>query len=191
MNEHTPRPQPPAPAPEPHTPEPRPRPWNLETHPLSGLEMLAIGMPDKPHAAEATLREPEEAWNSPDVDVNQSLLSKLASGDSLPDVPLPEGHPDASVGVEWTGHCVAEEEIVVAFRLRSGSYLVGFLCSNLFMSGIDYYTRREVFELLRVYFIYGCCIGFIWFIVLWDIAHVAFLERLICKEPPFDGIEAQ
>jgi len=43
--------------------------------------------------------------------------------------------------------------MVVAFGLGSGSCLVRFLCSNLFMSAVDYYTRCEVFGLLRVYFI--------------------------------------
>jgi len=33
--------------------------------------------------------------------------------------------------------------------------------------------------------------GFILFIVLWDIAHAAFLQLLACKEPPCDGVEAQ
>jgi len=56
--------------------------------------------------------------------------------------------------------------MVVAFGLWSGSCLVRFLCSNLFISGIDYYTCHEVFESLRVYFLYGFCIGFILFIVL-------------------------
>jgi len=43
---------------------------------------------------------------------------------------------------------------VVAFRLVSGSCLVHFICSNLFISGIYYYTRREVIGSLKVYFIY-------------------------------------
>ena len=75
-------------------------------------------------------------------------------------------------------------------------FLVRFLCSNLFISGIHYYTGREVFGLLKVYFIFGFCTGFIFigfslFIVLWDIAHAAFLQLLACKEPPCDGVEAQ
>jgi len=41
-----------------------------------------------------------------------------------------------------------------AFGLESGSCLVSFLCSNLFISGIDYYTHCEVFDLLRVYFLF-------------------------------------
>jgi len=80
--------------------------------------------------------------------------------------------------------------MVGAFRLGWGSRLVRFLCSNLYISGIDYYTRREVFESLRAYNLYGFCCGFIWFIVLWDIAHAAFLQLLACKEPPCDGVEA-
>jgi hypothetical protein len=54
--------------------------------------------------------------------------------------------------------------MVVAFGLGSGSCLVRFVCSNLFISGIDYYTRREVFGLLKVYFIYRfVLVLFYWF----------------------------
>jgi len=81
--------------------------------------------------------------------------------------------------------------MVVAFLFGLGSCLGRFLCSNLLISGFDFYTRREVFESLRVYFLYGFCIGFILFIVLWDIAHTASLQLLACKEPPGDGVEAQ
>jgi len=81
--------------------------------------------------------------------------------------------------------------MVVVFGLRSGSCLVWFLCSNLFISGIDYYMRREFFGSLRVYFIYGFCIGYILFKVLWDIVHAGFLQLLACNEPPCDGVEAQ
>jgi hypothetical protein len=86
--------------------------------------------------------------------------------------------------------------MVVAFWLGSVSCLVRFLCSNLSISGIDYYTRREVFGSLKVSFIYGFCTGFIFigfslFIVLWDIAHAVFLQLLACKEPPCDCIVAQ
>jgi hypothetical protein len=56
--------------------------------------------------------------------------------------------------------------MIVLLRLGSGYCLVCFLCSNLLMSSIDYYTRREVFGLLRVYFIYGFCIGFILLVVV-------------------------
>jgi hypothetical protein len=86
--------------------------------------------------------------------------------------------------------------MVVAFRLGSRSCLVCFLCSNLFISGICYYTGREVFGSLKVYFIYGFCTGFICigyslFIVLWDITHAPFLQLLACKEPLCDGFEDQ
>jgi len=86
--------------------------------------------------------------------------------------------------------------MVIEFMLRSGSCLVRFLCSNLFISGIYYYTCREGFGSLKVYFIYGFCTGFIFigfslFIVLWDIAHAAFLQLLAYKEPPSDGVEAE
>jgi hypothetical protein len=40
-------------------------------------------------------------------------------------------------------------------------FLVCFLGSDLFISGIYYYTCCEVFTLLKVYFIYGSCTGFI------------------------------
>jgi hypothetical protein len=85
--------------------------------------------------------------------------------------------------------------MVVAFGLGSGSCLVCFLCSNLFSSGIGYYTRREVFGSLKIYFIDGFCTGFIFvgfslFIVIWDIGHAACLHLLACKEPPCDAVEA-
>jgi len=86
--------------------------------------------------------------------------------------------------------------MIVACRLGSGSCLVRFLCSNLFISDIYYYTRRKVFGSLKVYFTYRFCTGCIFirfslFVVLWDIAHAAFLQLLACKEPPCDGVEAQ
>jgi hypothetical protein len=85
--------------------------------------------------------------------------------------------------------------MVVAFRLGSGSCLVRFLSSNIFMSGIYYYMHREVFGSLKVYFVYGFCTGFIFigfnsFIVLWNIAHAVSLELLACKEPLCHGVEA-
>ena len=77
------------------------------------------------------------------------------------------------------------------FWLGSGSGLVRFLCSNLFIPGIDYYIPCEVFGLFRVNLVYVFCIGFILFIVLSDIAHAALLQLLACKEPPCDGVVAQ
>ena len=105
MREHTPRPQPPAPAARPQTPEPHPKPRTPETHPLSELEHLGRVTPQKRHPAVPTLREAEAAGNTSDVDVNQQPLIELAGGDSLsdvplPDVPLPEARPDASVRKE-------------------------------------------------------------------------------------------
>ena len=65
--------------------------------------------------------------------------------------------------------------MVVAFGLGSGSCLVRFLCSNLFISGIDYYTRREVFGLLKVYFIYRfVLVLFYWFYFIGFILLVLF-----------------
>jgi len=86
--------------------------------------------------------------------------------------------------------------VVVVFGSRSGSCLVCFLCSNQFISGIDYYSRRVVFVSLSVCFIYGFCTAFILigcrlFIVLWDIGRAACLQLLACNEPPCDGVEAE
>ena len=78
--------------------------------------------------------------------------------------------------------------MVVVYRLGLDSCIVWFLCSNLLISDIEYYTRREVFESLRVYFVNGFCIGLIVFIVLWDITHGVSLQLLACKEPPCDGV---
>jgi hypothetical protein len=75
--------------------------------------------------------------------------------------------------------------MVVAFRLGSGSCLVCFRCSNLLISGINYYPNHEVLRSLKVYFIYGFCTGFIiigfsLFIVIWDITHAAYLQLQAC-----------
>ena len=51
--------------------------------------------------------------------------------------------------------------MVVAFWVGLGSCHVRVLCCNLRISGIDYYTRREVFGSLKVYFIYWFCTGFL------------------------------
>jgi hypothetical protein len=63
---------------------------------------------------------------------------------------------------------MAEEAMVVAFWFGLDSCVGRFLCSNLFMLGIDYYTRREVFGLLKVYFIYRFCIGFILLVLFYS-----------------------
>jgi hypothetical protein len=86
--------------------------------------------------------------------------------------------------------------MVVAFGLGLRFCLVLFLCSNLFISGIDYDTGCEVFGSVKAYFIYGFCagvilIGICLFIVLWDIGHTACLQLLACKEPSCDGVETQ
>jgi len=189
MREHTPRPRPQTPEPPPITPTP-------ETHPLTGLEKFELVTPGKPCQVVPTVREAEEAGHISDRHMDPQPLSESALRDSLrnvflPDAPLPQTHPDVSVGEEWTSPQVEEEAMVVVFGLGLGSCLLRFLWSNLFISGIDYYTRGEVFGLLRVYFIYGFWIGFILFIVLWEIAHAAFLQLLACKEPLCDGVEAQ
>ena len=50
--------------------------------------------------------------------------------------------------------------MVLALVFGLGSCHIPFLCSNRFIIGIDYHTRREVFVSLQVYFIDRFCIGF-------------------------------
>jgi hypothetical protein len=126
--------------------------------------------------------------------VDQQVLRELAGRNSLPHVPLPkdplpEANPEGSLGEESTTPRAAEEAMVVVFGLGSGSCVVRFLCLNLFVSGIDYYTCRDVFGLLRVNFICVFWIVFRLFIVLCDITHVVFWHLRACKEPPGDGVE--
>jgi hypothetical protein len=52
--------------------------------------------------------------------------------------------------------------------------LVLFFFSCVITSGIDYYTCRKIFELVRVYFVYGVHICLISYFILWYIAHAAF-----------------
>jgi hypothetical protein len=72
--------------------------------------------------------------------------------------------------------------MVVVFGFKSGCSLVWFLCSHLFLAGMDYNTCCKVLRLLSVHIIYGVCIGYIVFIVLGDMAHAARLDLLACKE---------
>jgi len=107
----------------------------------------------------ASQQEPEPVTNTLPLDMDQQLLGKSAGGNSLPNfrlpnVPLPEGCLDGTVGHDRTSPRNAQEVMVVAFGLLSGSWLEHFLCRILFVSGIDLYTHRKVFELLRVYFNY-------------------------------------
>ena len=51
------------------------------------------------------------------------------------------------------------------FRLQSGFCLVHCGSSNRVISGIEYYTDREVFGLLKVSIIYRFCVSIICFIV--------------------------
>jgi len=78
--------------------------------------------PHNPHPAEPTLGEAKAIGNTSDVDVDQQLLSELASGNSFPDIPLTDIHLskvylDGSVSEEGTCPHVVEEEMVVAFGL--------------------------------------------------------------------------
>jgi len=187
--EHTPQPQSPVPAPLPYTPQASPRPQTSETNSLCELDDLGVVTPHKPRLAVHILRRSEAAGNTSDANMDEQLLGELGGGDSLPNVSLSKERPDGWVGEESTCPRISEEAIVVVFSFGSDSCLVYFLCSNLFISGIDNYTRCMVCGLLRVHFIYGFCIGFIIFIVLWDIVHEAFLQLLACKNPPCNGVE--
>jgi len=155
MHKHTPRPQSLASDQPPQTPERSPQPSMPETDSPSRLENLRLVTLQKPRLVVPSLQEDQAAGITSDVDVDQQLLGKSAGGNCLPDVPLPEAHPDDFVGVEWTSPCIAEEAMVVAFWLELGCCLVCFLCSDQFISGIDYYTRREGLGSLRVYFIHS------------------------------------
>jgi hypothetical protein len=126
-----------------------------------------------------TLLEAEVAGNISDVDVDQQQLIDSARGDSLPDIPLPAeplpdiplpdvplpgACPDGFVGERLTSPLVAHKAMVIKFGLGSCSCRVRFFCSYVLFSGLVYYTRRDVFGSLKVYFIYMFCIGFIyWF----------------------------
>jgi len=199
MRDHTLWPQPPAPASQPETLEPHQLPRTPENYPLSGLDHLWLVTPPKPSLAVPTLRQAVAARNTLDVDLDQRLLIKSAFGDSLSHVPLTnvpfsDVRTDGSVGEEWTSPRIAGEAMVVAFKLGSGSCLVHLLWSNLCISGIEYFTHHKVFGLLKVNIIYGFYTGFIFigfcsFIVWWDIQHAAFLQLLVCKVAPFNGVE--
>jgi len=79
---------------------------------------------------------------------------------------------------------------VVSLGLGLGSCLVRFHCYKLFISGIDYITHHALFGWFGVHCDDGFCIGFILFIVLWDIAHAVFLPLLAFTEPPCAGVES-
>jgi len=115
MREDTSQRQPPAPAPRPQMLKPYPQPWSPETHPLSGLEFLGLVTPEKPRPAAPTLQEAEAAGITTDVYLDEQLLSELAGGNRLPDVPhlnvpLCEVRRDGLVGMEWMIPRFAEEE---------------------------------------------------------------------------------
>jgi len=196
MWEHTSWRQPPVPSPWPQSPELRPPPCTPETHPLSGLQLMGLGTPQKPRQAVPTLRGDEAAGNTSDMDVNQTLVEQSAAGDCLPnvllpDVPLPEAVPCGLIGREWTSSRDADKVMFVAFVLGKGSCLVHFRYSNQCISVIVYCTRCEDLTSPRVCSIYGFCIGFVLFIALWDIAHAPFLQLLACQECHCDGVGAQ
>jgi len=88
--EQTPRPHPPAAAVQPQTLEPRPLSQTPETDPLSGWALLWLMMLKIPRPGVPTLQDAKAAENTSDVDVDQQVLSALAGGNSLPDVPLPD-----------------------------------------------------------------------------------------------------
>ena len=59
---------------------------------LQWAEHLGLVTPQKPRPSVGTLREPEAAGYTldMDVDVDQQLQIDSAGGDSIPDVPLPD-----------------------------------------------------------------------------------------------------
>jgi hypothetical protein len=78
---------------------------------------------------------------------------------------------DGSLGEECTRPHGTAEVMVDAFELESDPCHFHCLGSDQFISGIEYYTRCDVFGLHRVCFIYVLCIDFILFTVLWVIMH--------------------
>ena len=70
------------------------------------------------------------------------------------------------------------------------SFVLIYLSQALNITLVTRFLDRSRFILfIGLYWFYF--IGFILFIVLWDIAHAVFLQLLACKEPPCDGVEAQ
>jgi hypothetical protein len=131
----------------------------------------------------STLQAAETAVSTKPVDVDQQLLIEMAGGDSLADAPLPEGPlpdvplPDGCIpescldcvlGEVRTSSRIAEEAMGDGFGLVSGSCLVHFLCSDQCILCIDYDTCREIFGLLRVYFISAFYFGFIILVVFYS-----------------------
>jgi len=58
--------------------------------------------------------------------------------------------------------------MVDVFGLGLGSCLVRFLCSNQYISSIDYSMCRKVFESLHVHYLHGLCIGFSLLVLLYS-----------------------
>ena len=70
------------------------------------------------------------------------------------------------------------------------SFVLIYVSQALINTRVARFLDRSRFILfIGLYWFYF--IGFILFIVLWDIAHEVFLQLLACKEPPCDGVEAQ
>jgi hypothetical protein len=144
---------------------------------------LGLVTPQKPCPAEPTQREAEAAGNTSDVNLDQQLLIPSPGGDSLlefpfpnvsladiplpnvllSNVPLPEARPEGSVCKEQSSPRVAMNAVVVAFELGTGSCLVHFLCSNIFISCIDYYMRREVLDRSRFILFIGFVLVLVYF----------------------------
>ena len=160
MREHTPRPQYPAPAPRPQTPEPRPLPWTPKLIPPVGWRIWGFWR----HKNIAwrcpvceKLRQPEtpRMWMCIGSGSGNRQVATVCPNVHLPNIPLPEAPLVGSVSEEWTSPAIVEEGMVVAIGSGLGSCLVHCLCSNLFIWGIDYHTRCEVFGSLRVYLIHS------------------------------------
>jgi hypothetical protein len=91
MCRYTQWPQPLAPDTPPQILEPCPQPRTQVTDLLCDVELLVLGMAQKPRPAVQTQQESEVAKQTMDVDMEQQRLCELAGGDILTDILLPDG----------------------------------------------------------------------------------------------------
>jgi len=117
MREHTPRPQRLAPSAWHQTPEPCPWPWTPDIYPLSGLDHFGLVTPQIPRPAVPTLRKPEAAGNTSDVDVDQQMAT--VSLMSLSPICLSQKSPGwlGRRGVNQSLHCREGDGCCVSVRV--------------------------------------------------------------------------
>jgi len=101
--------------------------------PVPDVPVPDVPVPNVPVPNVSVPNVPVTNFAVPDVPVQNAPLLYA---------PLAEVRLDGSVGEKWTSSRVAEEVMVIVFRLWSGSHHVLGLCSNLFISSIDYYTHH-------------------------------------------------